>query len=96
MNNSDDISRKLLAAERAAALTSLLESHDAHVAKKRLEVVVLGLNVVDVLVRLPGKVRPGEKYEVRDLARARRCSGGQRRVWTGSTRVARGVCGASE
>ena len=67
MNNSDDISRKLLAAERAAALTSLLESHDAHVAKKRLEVVVLGLNVVDVLVRLPGKVRPGEKYEVRDL-----------------------------
>lgn len=32
-----------------------------------LEVVVLGLNVVDVLVRLPERVRAGEKHEVRDL-----------------------------
>lgn len=34
---------------------------------ENLEVVVLGLNVVDVLVRLPATVRPGEKHEVRDL-----------------------------
>ena len=32
-----------------------------------LEVVVLGLNVVDVLVRLPAKVNAGEKHEVGDL-----------------------------
>jgi sulfofructose kinase len=29
--------------------------------------VAVGLNVVDLLVRLPGSVRPGEKHEVREL-----------------------------
>jgi sulfofructose kinase len=32
------------------------------------DVLVTGLNVVDVLVRLPETVRPGEKHEVPDLA----------------------------
>ena len=32
-----------------------------------IDVLVTGLNIVDILVRLPEKVQPGEKYEVRDL-----------------------------
>jgi sugar/nucleoside kinase (ribokinase family) len=32
-----------------------------------VEVLVTGLNIVDVLVRLPEKILPGEKHEVRDL-----------------------------
>ncbi|MFT3850759.1 MAG: PfkB family carbohydrate kinase [Propionivibrio sp.] len=34
---------------------------------KNLDVIVTGLNVVDILVRLPSPISPGEKHEVRDL-----------------------------
>jgi sugar/nucleoside kinase (ribokinase family) len=36
-------------------------------AAQPVEVLVTGLNIVDVLVRLPEKILPGEKHEVRDL-----------------------------
>ena len=34
---------------------------------RQLDVLVTGLNIVDILVRLPEKVHHGEKHEVRDL-----------------------------
>ncbi len=32
-----------------------------------VDVLITGLNIVDILVRLPEKIQPGEKHEIRDL-----------------------------
>ena len=36
-------------------------------SQQATDVLVTGLNIVDILVRLPEKVQSGEKHEVRDL-----------------------------